>query len=105
VDGIIARLQSKPIDIETVNRAKNVVRGRYVHLLSSNARLAALLPSYYANFGDWRPLFGLSPQYDQVTAAEVQRVAFTYLVPAGQTIAYMMAQPAPGTSPSLEGGR
>jgi predicted Zn-dependent peptidase len=105
VDGVVTRLQSKPLDADSVNRAKNVVRGRYTHLLSSNARLAALLPSYYATFGDWRPLFGLAPQYDQVTAADVQRVAFTYLVQAGQTIAYMMAQPTPGNSPNLEGGQ
>lgn len=105
VDAVIVRLQSKPVDTDSVNRAKNMLRGRYTHLLSSNARLAALLPTYYATFGNWRALFALPPLYDQVTGADVQRVAFTYLVQGGQTIAYMTAPPTAAHTPNLEGGQ
>jgi predicted Zn-dependent peptidase len=36
--------------------------------------------------GDYRALFAIEDAWDQVTAADVQRVAQTYLVPAHRTV-------------------
>jgi predicted Zn-dependent peptidase len=66
-------------------------------VLGSNQQLAALLPSFYVEFGDWRRLFTIFTQYDHLTPEELQRVAADYLVPAGRTIAYI----SPATEPAL----
>ena len=96
VDGLVARLQSKPVDAETLTRVKNLLRARLARLLGSNRELAALLPAYYANYGDWRRLFTVAADYDRLTAQELQRVATQYLNPAGRTVAYI-------TSPAESG--
>jgi predicted Zn-dependent peptidase len=93
VDDLVTRLQSKPVDAETLARVKNVLRGRFARLLGSNRRLAALLPYYYVNFGDWARLFTAVGEYDRLTAAEVQRVALKYLTPSGRTVAYITTGP------------
>jgi predicted Zn-dependent peptidase len=48
-----------------------------------------VLAAFYVRYGDWRKLFALGPQYDQMTAAELQRVAALYFSPAGRTTAYL----------------
>ncbi len=96
VDDAVARLQSKPIDAETLTRVKNVLRGRFARLFGSNRTLAGILPVFYVNFGDWRKLFTVSADYERLTAEDLQRVASQYLVPAGQTVAYITTPPGPG---------
>jgi predicted Zn-dependent peptidase len=104
VDDLVARLQSKPIDAETLARVKNVLRGRVTRILGSNQQLAALLPHFYANYGDWRRLFTVAPEYDKLTAEALQRVALQYLIPSERTVAYITSPPQPGSSPSNPGG-
>jgi predicted Zn-dependent peptidase len=72
--------------------------------LGSNQKLAALLPSFYANHGDWRALFAIAPQYDRLTSEELQRVALQYLIPAGRTVAYRTNPPEPGGAASSQRG-
>jgi predicted Zn-dependent peptidase len=104
VDDLVARLQSKPIDADTLARIKNVLRGRVTRILGSNQQLAALLPSYYAEYGDWRRLFTVAAEYNQLTAEDLQRVAAQYLIPTGRTVAYVTAPPPPGSAASNPGG-
>jgi predicted Zn-dependent peptidase len=98
VDDVMAGLQSKPVDAETLTRAKNVLRGRVARLLGGNQTLAAILPAFYVNYGDWRRLFTVTAEYDKLTAEDLQRVASQYLVPAGQTVAYITTSPGPGSA-------
>jgi predicted Zn-dependent peptidase len=104
VDDVVARFQSKPIDAETLARAKNVLRGRVTRILGSNRQLAALLPAFYADYGDWRRLFTVAAEYGRLTAEDLQRVALQYLVPVGRTVAYLTSAPEPGSSMSTPGG-
>jgi predicted Zn-dependent peptidase len=103
IDEVVAGLQSKPVDAETLTRVKNSLRGRFLRLLGGNQELAALLPEFYCNYGDWRRLFTLGAVYDRLTAADIQRVAAQYLIPVGRTVAYLGSQPRPGNSSNAGG--
>ena len=89
VDALLARLQNQPVDIETLNRVKNEVRTRIARILGNNQDLAALLPTYFANFGDWRRLFTEADEIAKVTSDDVQRVAIEFFIPANRTVAYL----------------
>ncbi len=93
--GIIERVQNQPVDTEAIQRVKTKLRADLIRRLDSNTGLASELPSYYANYGDWRKLFTELEEYDRVTAGDVQRVAKTYLIGPTRTVAYTNA-PANG---------
>ena len=63
------------MDDATLARVKTRTRAGLIRQLDSNAGLAQLLASYYANYGDWRKLFTSLDEIDKVTADDVQRVA------------------------------
>jgi zinc protease len=104
VDELLARFSSKPVDAETLARVKNMVRGRIARRLGSNQQLAALLPSYYMNYGDWRKLFTTVADYDRLTAEDLQRVAVQYFIPSNRTLAYITSSAQPVTLPAGSGG-
>ena len=93
IDEMVARLQSRPVDAATLAHVKNTTRGRYLRLLGSNQRLAALLTDFQANYGDWHKLFSVADGYERVSAEAVQRVALEYLAPAARTVAYLTNAP------------
>ena len=95
IDDIIERLKTKPIDAESLQRVKTKLRAALIEKLDSNPGLASELATYEANFGDWRKLFTDLDEYNKVTAEDVMRVAKTYLVDNGKTVAYTVA-PAKG---------
>jgi zinc protease len=105
VDELVTKLQTKPVDAETMNRVKNMLRARFARMLGSNEQIAALLPSFYVEFGDWRRLFTIFTQYDRLTPEELQRVASEYLVPSGRTIAYIAPAPEPAISTTVGGAQ
>jgi len=104
VEDLLARLKSKPVDEKTLVRVKNVIRARIARRLGSNEQLAAVLPAYYVNYGDWRAVFSAASEYNRVTAEDVQQVALRYFVPAGRTVAYFAPMPEPGSPASRPGG-
>ena len=85
---IIEQVKATPADAESLSRIKTKLRAEVIRQLASNSGLASQLCSYYVNFGDWRQLFKELEEVNQVTAADVQRVAKTYLVPDHRTVAY-----------------
>jgi predicted Zn-dependent peptidase len=103
IDALLARLQSKPVDAETLARAKNILRAKFMRLLAGNRELAAVLPLVYANYGDWRKLFAILDEYGRLTAEDIQRVAVEYFVPTGRTTAYLTGPPEPGRAASNPG--
>jgi len=72
-------------DPVALQRVKANVRAGLIRSLDSNSRLAALLPAFYAAYGDWRKLFTSIDDIDKVTAEDVQRVARKYLVVSSRT--------------------
>ena len=95
LNAIIDRVKKDPVDSESIQRVKTKLRAALIRKLDSNSGLAAELCSAYANYGDWRKLFTELEDYDRVTAADVQRVAKTYLNDSTKTVAYTYA-PAEG---------
>lgn len=85
---IIEKLKSEPVDEVTLRRVKTRVRAGLIRQLGSNSGLAAQLASYHASYGDWRMMFKGVEEIDRVTAADVQRVAKTYFVEKGRTVAH-----------------
>jgi predicted Zn-dependent peptidase len=94
---IIERLKKEKVDAATLQRIKTKLRAELIRKLDSNSGLAAELCSYSVNYGDWRKLFTQLDEYNRVTADDVQRVAKTWLIPGGRTVAYTF-------TPEKEGG-
>jgi predicted Zn-dependent peptidase len=96
LNAIIDRVKKDKVDDESIQRVKTKLRAGLIRKLDSNSGLAAELCSYYVNYGDWRKLFTDLQEYDKVTAADVQRVAKTYLNDSTKTVAYTYAPAAGG---------
>jgi predicted Zn-dependent peptidase len=104
MEEVLARFEAKPVDAETLERVKNIVRGRVARIMGSNQQLAALLPEYYASYGDWRKMFTTIVELNRLTGEDLQRVAAQYFTPANRTVAYITNVAPPGMSPSSPGG-
>jgi len=89
LEDLLARFESKPVDAETLARVKLQARAGIVRRLDNNGGLAALLPNYYASYGDWRKLFTALDDLGKITVEDVQRVAAKYFVPMNRTVVYM----------------
>jgi predicted Zn-dependent peptidase len=85
---ILEKLKSEPVDETTLKRVKTRVRAGLIRQLGSNSGLAGQLTYFHANFGDWRMMFKGVEEIERVTAADVQRVAKTYFVEKGRTVAH-----------------
>ena len=94
---ILERFKAEKVSPEQLARVKTKARAGLIRHLASNAGLASLLTSYYADYGDWRKMFTSLDDLDKVTAEDVQRVAKEYFVPEGRTVAYTY-QPAGGAN-------
>jgi predicted Zn-dependent peptidase len=93
---IIEHVKKDKVDDATIARVRTKLRAALIRKLDSNSGLASELCSYSVNFGDWRKLFTELQEYDKVTADDVLRVAQTYLIENGRTVAY--------TKSPVEGG-
>ena len=102
LDRIIQQVKTTKVDDETLQRVKTKLRAALIRKLDSNAGLASELCSYYVAYGDWRRLFTELDDYNKVTAADVERVANTYLVKEHRTVAHTYA---PDASPAKEGAK
>jgi zinc protease len=93
--GEIEKLKSGSVEAWEVEKARNNARRGEVGGLTSSLNRAMVLADYAASFGD----AGLANQrfarVDKVTAADVQRVAATYLVPENRTV--IVTRPRPAT--------
>ncbi len=92
---ILERFKAQKVDAESLARVKTKTRAGLIRRLASNSGLAAMLPAYYANYGDWRKLFTGLQDIDKVTADDVQRVARQYFVTENRTVAYTVQPPKP----------
>lgn len=81
----IAELRDKPVSAEELQKAKNLERSSFVFGQDSIFNEALML-GIYQMLGNYRMLDQYLKGIDKVTAADVQRVAKTYLVATNMTL-------------------
>ena len=88
---VLDRLRKDPIDEASLKRVKTKTRASLIRQLDSNAGLAQLLSSTYADYGDWRKMFTDLDEMDRVTTKDVQRVATQYFSDQNRTSGWLTA--------------
>jgi predicted Zn-dependent peptidase len=83
----IRLLQDNGPTPEELQKVKNGLEAALIRGLSSNDGLAGQLGYFEAVAGDWKYVLDLLRQVRALTAADVQRVAKTYLTPSNLTVA------------------
>jgi len=91
----VARLSADPPAPRELAAVRNSAAMGEVERLSSNLGLAFQLASSEALLGDWRRTFELPAELREVTAADIARVARTYLRPDAVTVATVGREPEP----------
>ena len=69
-----------------LQKAKNIARSSWIANLKTNLGLAGQLAEYQASWGDWRMLYDIPQRHDQVTLADVKRVAARYFGMRNRTV-------------------
>jgi predicted Zn-dependent peptidase len=87
------RLQKEDLSDEELARFKTRAKADLVRGLRSNIGLASRLADYQRLYGDWRELFRSIDRLEQVTKADVRRVAATTFRPQNRTVAMIVTAP------------
>ena len=82
----IEKIKKEPVTAQELAKYKQMSKKALIGQLKSNGRLAAQLTAYDVVQGDWRLLFDELANIDRITAADIQRVANTYLVTTNRTV-------------------
>lgn len=82
----IERLKTAPIEAWEIEKARNGAKRGVVASLTSSLQRATQLAEFAAHFGDPALVNARADRIARVTAADVQRVARTYLVPENRTV-------------------
>lgn len=80
------RLKTEPVTEEDLNRVKTQAKAGLLRSLDSQMGMAGLLAEYQGKTGDWRNLFRSLEGINQVTAADIQRVAQQTFTPENKTV-------------------
>ncbi|HLI78775.1 MAG TPA: pitrilysin family protein [Candidatus Binataceae bacterium] len=100
VDRQIKMLQDKPVGADELQKAKNLEQAEFVYGQDSIFNQAMQLGTYEL-LGNYKMIDQYIPSIDNVTAADVQRVAQKYLVKDNRTVAIL--EPT-GLLPKQAGG-
>ena len=92
IDKEIERIKTEPVSTQELAKYKQMTKKAIIGQMKSNARMAAQLTYYDVVQGDWRLLFDELAAIDKITAADVQRVANTYLVDSNRTIGEIVSE-------------
>ena len=87
---IVEKMKAEPVDAVTLKRVKTKMRTELISQLDDNVGLASQLAQNHATYGDWRKMFTALEDIEKVTAADVQRVAKTYLVEKTRTVTWIV---------------
>jgi len=86
IDKEIEKIKKEPVSAQELAKYKQMTKKSLIGQMKSNARMAAQLTYYDVVQGDWRLLFDELANIDKITAADIQRVASTYLVATNRTV-------------------
>ncbi len=93
----LTQLQTEPVPEEDLMRVKTQARATLLRQLASNSGMASLLAAYEAKTGSWRNVFTELAAIEQVTAADVQRVAQTTFRPENRTVGLLVPEQGGGS--------
>jgi predicted Zn-dependent peptidase len=88
-DGIhaeIDRLKKEDISDDELKMIKTRTKANLIRGLADNEGLATQLATYQTRYGDWRELFKSVDRIDQVTKADIRRVANQIFVDTNRTV-------------------
>jgi len=89
IDAVVAELARKPVPEDELAKAKRLLFAELVRSMKTANGKANQIGFFDVVFGDYTALFRVEDEWNAVTAADVQRVAARYLVPAGRTVAVL----------------
>ena len=86
IHGEIDRLKNEDVSDDELKMIKTRAKANLVRSLADNEGLATQLATYQARYGDWRELFRSVDRIDQVTKADIRRVANEVFVDTNRTV-------------------
>ena len=86
----IERIKTEPVSDEDLAKAKTRARANLIRSLGSNQGLASQLVAFETLYGDWRELFHQLDNLENVTKADVQRVAKQTFTESNRTVAMIV---------------
>ena len=97
----MTKLKKEDITDDELKMIKTRTKANLIRGLADNEGLATQLATYQTRYGDWRELFRSVDRIDQVTKADIRRVANEVFVDTNRTVGVIensggtVAVPAP----------
>jgi predicted Zn-dependent peptidase len=101
IDAEIARLQNEPVADWELEKARTSARRGFIGSLGSSLTKAVLLSQNALFYDNPNRINETAGNIAKITAADVQRVARTYLVKTGRTVVLTVPKPAAATKGGL----
>ncbi len=96
----IDRLKKEDISDDELKMIKTRAKANLIRGLGDNGGLATQLAIYQTRYGDWRELFRSVDRIDQVTKADIRRVANETFADTNRTVGVIETTAKPGGEPS-----
>jgi predicted Zn-dependent peptidase len=103
----VDRVKKEDISDDELKMIKTRAKANLIRGLDDNEGLASQLATYQTRYGDWRELFKSVDRIDQVTKADIRRVANEVFVDTNRTVGIIensSGGSAPGGGESSSGG-
>jgi predicted Zn-dependent peptidase len=102
----IDRLKKEDVSDEELKMIKTRAKANLIRGLADNEGLATDLATYQTRYGDWRELFRSVDRIDQVTKADIRRVANEVFVDTNRTVGVIenAGGKSPGGQPASDSG-
>ena len=91
----IDRLKNEDISDDELKMIKTRAKANLIRGLDSNEGLAGQMAIYQSRYGDWRELFKSVDRIDQVTKADIRRIAAQTFIPDNRTVGIIETKQAP----------
>jgi predicted Zn-dependent peptidase len=93
------RLKTEDVTDEELSRFKTRAKAKFVRDLRDNQGIANRIAEFQHLYGDWRELFRTVDRYDNVTKADIRRVANQAFRKDNRTVTMLVTKPAPAPAP------
>jgi zinc protease len=96
----LEKVKTAGVTPEELEKAKNILLAQFYRQMKTESGRANALGTYEVYFGDYHKLFDAANAYQQVTAADVMRVAKTYFSEDNRTVATLVPTKEAPTKPA-----